>query len=146
MDLITEEHTLLMKQFAKKSNLNLVAPLGQASSTGSSKNKETPLTTTWRCNQWKSDCSNFYKTNDSVSLTSNLQDKKKKKEGRRTSLVVQWLRLRAEGLDSIPGQGTRSHMLQLRTRAVKKINKYLRKKEARKERKKEERRKESRCL
>ena len=60
--------------------------------------------------------------------------------------MVQWLRLRAEGLDLIPGQGTRSHMLQLRPRAVKKINKYLRKKEARKERKKEERRKESRCL
>ena len=34
-----------------------------------------------------------------------------------TSLVVQWLRLRAPnagGLGSIPGQGTRSHMLQLR--------------------------------
>ena len=32
-----------------------------------------------------------------------------------TSLVVQWLRLRAAnagGLGSIPGQGTRSHMLQ----------------------------------
>ena len=34
-----------------------------------------------------------------------------------TSLVVQWLRLlapNAQGLGSIPGQGTRSHMLQLR--------------------------------
>ena len=34
-----------------------------------------------------------------------------------TSLVIQWLRLRtanAGGLGSIPGQGTRSHMLQLR--------------------------------
>ena len=34
----------------------------------------------------------------------------------RTSLVVQWLRLRspdAGGLGSILGQGTRSHMLQL---------------------------------
>ena len=33
-----------------------------------------------------------------------------------TSLVVQWLRLctpTAEGLGSIPGQGTRSHILQL---------------------------------
>ena len=35
----------------------------------------------------------------------------------RTSLVVQWLRLRAAdagGLALIPGQGTGSHMLQLR--------------------------------
>ena len=35
----------------------------------------------------------------------------------RTSLVVQWLRLHAPsagGLGSIPGQGTRSHKLQLR--------------------------------
>ena len=34
-----------------------------------------------------------------------------------TSLVVQWLRLRAPnsgGLGSIPGQGTRSHMPQLK--------------------------------
>ena len=34
-----------------------------------------------------------------------------------TSLVVQWLKLHAPsagGLGSIPGQGTRSHMLQLR--------------------------------
>ena len=34
-----------------------------------------------------------------------------------TSLVVQWLRLltpKAEGWGSIPGRGTRSHMLQLR--------------------------------
>ena len=34
-----------------------------------------------------------------------------------TSLVVKWLRLctpKAGGLGSIPGQGTRSHMLQLR--------------------------------
>ena len=34
-----------------------------------------------------------------------------------TSLVVQWLRLHAPnvgGLGSIPGQGTRSHMLQTR--------------------------------
>ena len=34
-----------------------------------------------------------------------------------TSPVVQWLRLdapSAEGIGSIPGQGTRSHMLQLR--------------------------------
>ena len=41
---------------------------------------------------------------------------KKKKNGA-TSLVVQWLRLHtpnAESLGSIPGQGTRSHMLQLR--------------------------------
>ncbi|TEA38685.1 hypothetical protein DBR06_SOUSAS610021, partial [Sousa chinensis] len=37
------------------------------------------------------------------------------------SLVVQWLRLRAPnsgGLDSIPGQGTGSHMLQLRVRML----------------------------
>ncbi|TEA42070.1 hypothetical protein DBR06_SOUSAS23010014, partial [Sousa chinensis] len=34
-------------------------------------------------------------------------------------MVVQWLRLHAlnaESLGSIPGQGTRSHMLQLRVR------------------------------
>ena len=40
---------------------------------------------------------------------------KEVKEG--TSLVVQWLRLRdpnAEGLGSIPGQGTRSHILRLK--------------------------------
>ena len=42
-----------------------------------------------------------------------------------TSLVAQWLRLRApttEGLGSIPGQGTRSHMLQLRPGAAKQRN------------------------
>ena len=36
-----------------------------------------------------------------------------------TSLVAQWLRLcapNAGGLGSIPGQGTRSHMLQLKAR------------------------------
>ena len=41
----------------------------------------------------------------------------------RTSLVVQWLRLHtpnAEGSGSIPGQGTRSHMLQLRPGTAKK--------------------------
>ena len=39
-----------------------------------------------------------------------------------TPLMVQWLRLcapNAEGLGSIPGQGTRSYMLQLRSSAVK---------------------------
>ena len=39
------------------------------------------------------------------------------KSSPRTSLVVQWLRLRAPsagGLGSIPGRGTRSHMLQLK--------------------------------
>ena len=39
-----------------------------------------------------------------------------------TSLVIQWLRLCApngRGLGSIPGQGTRSHMLQLRPSAAK---------------------------
>ena len=38
-----------------------------------------------------------------------------------TSLMVQWLRLRAPdagGLGSIPGQGTRSHMPQLRPDAA----------------------------
>ena len=38
-----------------------------------------------------------------------------------TSLVVQWLRLHtpnAGGLGSIPGQGTRSHMLQLSVRIL----------------------------
>ena len=41
-----------------------------------------------------------------------------------TSLVVQWLRLHspnAEGKGSIPGQGTRSHMLHLRPRTAKEI-------------------------
>ena len=40
----------------------------------------------------------------------------------RTSLGVQWLRLHvsnAGGLGSIPGQGTRSHMLQLRVHMPK---------------------------
>ena len=49
-----------------------------------------------------------------------------KKKG--TSLVAQWLRVRtpnAGGLGSIPGQGTRSHMLQLRPSAAKKVNKYI---------------------
>ena len=39
-----------------------------------------------------------------------------------TSLVVQWLRLsapNAEGLDSVPGQGARSHMPHLRPSAAK---------------------------
>ena len=39
------------------------------------------------------------------------------KDDQGTSLVVQWLRLHdpnAGGLGSIPGQGTRSHMLQLK--------------------------------
>ena len=39
-----------------------------------------------------------------------------------TSLVVQWLRLHAPnagGQGSIPGEGTRSHMLQLRPGADK---------------------------
>ena len=38
-----------------------------------------------------------------------------------TSLVVQWLRLHAPnagGLGSIPGQGTESHMTQLRVRML----------------------------
>ena len=38
-----------------------------------------------------------------------------------TFLMVQWLRLhvpKAGGLSSIPGQGTRSHMLQLRVRTL----------------------------
>ena len=41
-----------------------------------------------------------------------------------TSLVVQWLRLHtpnAGGPGSIPDQGTRSHMLQLRSGTVKSI-------------------------
>ena len=40
-----------------------------------------------------------------------------RKQRHGTSLMVQWLRLcvpNAEGLGSIPGQGTRSHMTQLR--------------------------------
>ena len=42
-----------------------------------------------------------------------------KKDTRGTSLVVQWLRLHTPntgGLGSIPGQGTRSHVPQLRVR------------------------------
>ena len=41
-----------------------------------------------------------------------------------TSPVVQWLSLHtsnAEGQGSVPGQGTRSHMLQRRPEAVKQI-------------------------
>ena len=56
--------------------------------------------------------------------------------GQRTSLVVQWLRLwapNAGGLGSIPGQGTRSHMLQLKilnvaTKLINKINMFLKRK------------------
>ena len=52
------------------------------------------------------------------TLTSKIQLKKKKKTPLvRTSLGVQWLRLHAPNagaLVSIPRQGTRSHMLQLR--------------------------------
>ena len=51
----------------------------------------------------------------------NFRENKKKNGLRRqdsgTSLVVQWLRLsipNARGLGSIPGQGTRSHLPQLR--------------------------------
>ena len=39
-----------------------------------------------------------------------------------TSLVVQWPRLcapKAGGLGSVPGQGTRSHMLQLKSSTAK---------------------------
>ena len=42
-----------------------------------------------------------------------------------TSLVVQWLRFHAPnagGLGSIPGQGTRSHTLQLKTSWMSKYN------------------------
>ena len=42
-----------------------------------------------------------------------------------TSLVVQWLRLctpKAEGLGLIPGQGTRSHIAQLRPGTNKEMN------------------------
>ena len=45
-----------------------------------------------------------------------------------TSLVVQWLRLstpNAGGLGLIPGQGTRSHMLQLRASTTKKKKKKI---------------------
>ena len=50
-----------------------------------------------------------------------------------SSLVVQWLRLHAPnpgGLGSFPGQRTRSHMLQLRTGAVKYITILKRKTES----------------
>ena len=60
-----------------------------------------------------------------------------------TSLVVRWLRLHAPSagsLGSIPGQGIRSHMLQLKiprvaTPSTAKINKYTFKKERKKEKK-----------
>ena len=45
-----------------------------------------------------------------------------RKKGEETSLVVQWLRLHAPNagdLGLIPGQGTRSHMLQLRPSTAK---------------------------
>ena len=45
-----------------------------------------------------------------------------KNKHRGTFLVVQWLRLQAPnagGLSSVPGQGTRSLMLQLRSGAAK---------------------------
>ena len=44
------------------------------------------------------------------------------------SLVVQWLRLcipNAGSLGSIPGQGTRAHMPQLRPGTTKYIHEYL---------------------
>ena len=44
------------------------------------------------------------------------------KTGKRTSLVVQWLRLHTPnvgGLGSITGQATRPHMLQLRVHVLK---------------------------
>ena len=47
-----------------------------------------------------------------------------------TSLVFQWLRHHtpnAGGPGSIPSQGTRSHMPQLRPNAAKWINKYFKK-------------------
>ena len=47
-------------------------------------------------------------------------------KGQGTSLVVQWLRLcapSARGPGSIPGQGTRSHIPQLRVHCQ--INKYF---------------------
>ena len=55
-----------------------------------------------------------------------------------TSLVVQWLRLQAPnagGLGSIPGQGTRFHMLQLKilnaaTKLINKINMLKKKKKS----------------
>ena len=49
-----------------------------------------------------------------------IQEEKTKTGG--TSLVVQWLRLHAPnagGLGSIPSQGTRFHVLQLRPNAAK---------------------------
>ena len=45
--------------------------------------------------------------------------------------MVQWLRLHtanAGGSGSIPGQGTRSHVLQLRATTAKQINRCLKKK------------------
>ena len=53
------------------------------------------------------------------------QERKFKMKAQETSLVVQWLGPRApnEGcLGLIPGQGTKSHRLQLRPGAAKKIN------------------------
>lgn len=48
------------------------------------------------------------------------------KDKNETSLVVQWLRLTAPnagGQDSIPGQGTRSHMPQVESACFKKPTK-----------------------
>ena len=56
---------------------------------------------------------------DMLLLPSHIRSKK---EEPGTSLVVQWLRLpalNAGGPGSIPGQGTRSHMPQLRPGAAK---------------------------
>ena len=56
------------------------------------------------------------KTED-ISRKKVQNGKKQRSKYTGTSLVVQWLRLcthNARGPGSIPGQGTRSHMLQLR--------------------------------
>ena len=51
-----------------------------------------------------------------------------KETGSETSLVAQWLRLctpNAEGPGSIPGQGARSHRLQVRPGTAEKLKKQI---------------------
>ena len=72
-------------------------------------------------------CNKFNKDFKNGPLQKNLK-KKKKKCRLRTSLVVQLLRLRtpnAGGPASIPGQGTRSHMPQLRARMPQRRSRML---------------------
>ena len=65
-----------------------------------------------QCGRWFEE--KLRKTGQKEAVRAQISDKKL---NHRMSLVVPWLRLcapNARGLHSIPGQGTRSHMLQLR--------------------------------